>query len=221
MLWQGKEFGRTEGIPLAAAGLQNGGKPQEPPSHPPASRSTLRPRNTPAARVRQETGMATPQVGVVMGSSSDWEVMRHAADRLAEFGIRYETRVVSAHRTPDLLFEYAQAAAGRGLGCIIAGAGGAAHLPGMLAAKTTVPILGVPVPSRHLQGLDSLLSIVQMPAGVPVATFAVGDAGAHNAGLFAVAMLAAQDPALRDKLDRFRAAQDAQVRATSLPASSP
>ena len=165
--------------------------------------------------------MATPQVGVVMGSSSDWEVMRHAADRLGEFGIRYETRVVSAHRTPDLLFEYAQAAAGRGLGCIIAGAGGAAHLPGMLAAKTTVPILGVPVPSRHLQGLDSLLSIVQMPAGVPVATFAVGDAGAHNAGLFAVALLAAHDPALRDKLDRFRAAQAAQVRAATLPASSP
>jgi 5-(carboxyamino)imidazole ribonucleotide mutase len=156
-----------------------------------------------------------------MGSSSDWEVMRHAADRLGEFGIRYETRVVSAHRTPDLLFEYASAAAGRGLGCIIAGAGGAAHLPGMLAAKTTVPILGVPVPSRHLQGLDSLLSIVQMPAGVPVATFAVGEAGAHNAGLFAVALLAAHDPALRDKLDRFRAAQDAQVRAASLPASSP
>jgi 5-(carboxyamino)imidazole ribonucleotide mutase len=165
--------------------------------------------------------MATPQVGVVMGSSSDWEVMRHAADRLGEFGIRYETRVVSAHRTPDLLFEYASAAAGRGLGCIIAGAGGAAHLPGMLAAKTTVPILGVPVPSRHLQGLDSLLSIVQMPAGVPVATFAVGEAGAHNAGLFAVALLAAHDPALREKLDRFRAAQDAQVRAASLPASAP
>lgn len=165
--------------------------------------------------------MANPQVGVVMGSSSDWEVMRHAADRLGEFGIRYETRVVSAHRTPDLLFEYAAAAAERGLGCIIAGAGGAAHLPGMLAAKTTVPILGVPVPSRHLQGLDSLLSIVQMPAGVPVATFAVGEAGAHNAGLFAVAILAGQDPALREKLDRFRAAQDAQVRATSLPASSP
>jgi 5-(carboxyamino)imidazole ribonucleotide mutase len=165
--------------------------------------------------------MATPQVGVVMGSSSDWEVMRHAADRLGEFGVRYETRVVSAHRTPDLLFEYAQAAAGRGLGCIIAGAGGAAHLPGMLAAKTTVPILGVPVPSRHLQGLDSLLSIVQMPAGVPVATFAVGDAGAHNAGLFAVALLAAHDPALREKLDRFRAAQEAQVRAATLPASSP
>ena len=165
--------------------------------------------------------MATPQVGVVMGSSSDWEVMRHAADRLGEFGVRYETRVVSAHRTPDLLFEYAQSAAGRGLGCIIAGAGGAAHLPGMLAAKTTVPILGVPVPSRHLQGLDSLLSIVQMPAGVPVATFAVGDAGAHNAGLFAVAMLAAHDPALRDKLDRFRAAQEAQVRAATLPASTP
>jgi 5-(carboxyamino)imidazole ribonucleotide mutase len=165
--------------------------------------------------------MATPQVGVVMGSSSDWEVMRHAADRLGEFGIRYETRVVSAHRTPDLLFEYASAAAGRGLGCIIAGAGGAAHLPGMLAAKTTVPILGVPVPSRHLQGLDSLLSIVQMPAGVPVATFAVGEAGAHNAGLFAVALLAAHDPALREKLDRFRAAQDAQVRAASLPAYAP
>jgi 5-(carboxyamino)imidazole ribonucleotide mutase len=156
-----------------------------------------------------------------MGSSSDWEVMQHAADRLGEFGVRYETRVVSAHRTPDLLFEYASAAAGRGLGCIIAGAGGAAHLPGMLAAKTTVPILGVPVPSRHLQGLDSLLSIVQMPAGVPVATFAVGEAGAHNAGLFAVALLAVHDPALRDKLDRFRAAQDAQVRAASLPASSP
>ncbi|HJR36155.1 MAG TPA: 5-(carboxyamino)imidazole ribonucleotide mutase [Gemmatimonadales bacterium] len=165
--------------------------------------------------------MATPLVGVVMGSSSDWEVMRHAADRLGEFGVRYETRVVSAHRTPDLLFEYAQAAAGRGLGCIIAGAGGAAHLPGMLAAKTTVPILGVPVPSRHLQGLDSLLSIVQMPAGVPVATFAVGDAGAHNAALFAVALLATQDPALREKLDRFRAAQEAQVRAATLPASSP
>ena len=165
--------------------------------------------------------MATPQVGVVMGSSSDWEVMRHAADRLGEFGVRYETRVVSAHRTPDLLFEYAQAAAERGLACIIAGAGGAAHLPGMLAAKTTVPILGVPVPSRHLQGLDSLLSIVQMPAGVPVATFAVGDAGAHNAGLFAVALLAAHDPALREKLDRFRAAQDAQVRSATLPAASP
>ena len=165
--------------------------------------------------------MATPQVGVVMGSSSDWEVMRHAADRLGEFGVRYEARVVSAHRTPDLLFEYAAAAAGRGLACIIAGAGGAAHLPGMLAAKTTVPILGVPVPSRHLQGLDSLLSIVQMPAGVPVATFAVGEAGAHNAGLFAVALLAAHDPALREKLDRFRAAQEAQVRAASLPASAP
>jgi 5-(carboxyamino)imidazole ribonucleotide mutase len=165
--------------------------------------------------------MANPQVGVVMGSSSDWEVMRHAADRLGEFGIPYETRIVSAHRTPDLLFEYAQSAAGRGLRCIIAGAGGAAHLPGMLAAKTSVPILGVPVPSRHFQGLDSLLSIVQMPAGVPVATFAVGDAGAHNAGLFAVAILAGQDPGLREKLDRFRAAQDARVRAATLPASSP
>jgi 5-(carboxyamino)imidazole ribonucleotide mutase len=155
--------------------------------------------------------MATPQVGVVMGSSSDWEVMRHAADRLGEFGIRYETRVVSAHRTPDLLFEYASAAAGRGLGCIIAGAGGAAHLPGMLAAKTTVPILGVPVPSRHLQGLDSLLSIVQMPAGIPVATFAIGVAGATNAGLAAAAILANKRPEIDAALKQFRADQTAKV----------
>src|SRR5687767_1028643 len=161
--------------------------------------------------------MATPQVGVVMGSSSDWEVMRHAADRLAEFGIRYETRVVSAHRTPDLLFEYAQAAAGRGLGCIIAGAGGAAHLPGMLAAKTTVPVLGVPVASRHLQGLDSLLSIVQMPAGIPVATFAVGEAGATNAALFAVALLAADDEQLAAALAADRAARHDQAASSTLP----
>src|SRR5512134_1243791 len=145
------------------------------------------------------------QVGVVMGSSSDWETLQHAVAILQEFGIAHEARVVSAHRMPDDMFAYAEAAAARGLKAIIAGAGGAAHLPGMLAAKTTVPILGVPVPSRHLQGLDSLLSIVQMPAGVPVATFAVGEAGAHNAGLFAVAILAGQDPALREKLDRFRA----------------
>src|SRR5687768_1471221 len=163
--------------------------------------------------------MATPQVGVVMGSSSDWEVMRHAADRLAEFGIRYETRVVSAHRTPDLLFEYAQAAAGRGLGCIIAGAGGAAHLPGMLAAKTIVPVLGVPVPSRHLQGLDSLLSIVQMPRGIPVATFAIGEAGAANAGLHAVAMLGRSDRKLAAALEAFRRKQTKAVLAAELPAS--
>lgn len=161
--------------------------------------------------------MAATLVGVVMGSSSDWETMQHAARRLAEFGVPYETRVVSAHRTPDLLFEYAASAAGRGLVCLIAGAGGAAHLPGMLAAKTTLPVLGVPVPSRHLQGLDSLLSIVQMPAGVPVATFAVGEAGAHNAALHAIAMLATSDPGLRVQLERFRATQEAQVRAITLP----
>jgi 5-(carboxyamino)imidazole ribonucleotide mutase len=156
-------------------------------------------------------------VGVVMGSSSDWETMQHAARRLADFKVPYETRVVSAHRTPDLLYQYAAEAAGRGLVCIIAGAGGAAHLPGMLAAKTTVPVLGVPVPSRHLQGLDSLLSIVQMPAGIPVATFAVGDAGAHNAGLFAVALVARSDAALRHQLEAFRAKLDADVRAMTLP----
>ncbi len=160
---------------------------------------------------------APPVVGVVMGSTSDWEVMQHASRRLAEFGVPYEARVVSAHRTPDLLFEYAAAAEARGFVCLIAGAGGAAHLPGMLAAKTTVPVLGVPVPSRHLQGLDSLLSIVQMPAGVPVATFAIGEAGAHNAGLFAVALAARQDPALRQRLAAFREAQESAVRDSSLP----
>ena len=160
---------------------------------------------------------AAPQVGVVMGSASDWDTMQHAARRLAEFGIPYETRIVSAHRTPDLLFQYATEAAGRGLACIIAGAGGAAHLPGMLAAKTTVPILGVPVPSRHLQGLDSLLSIVQMPAGIPVATFAIGEPGAHNAGLFAAALVAGTDATVRTALERFRARLDADVRAMTLP----
>jgi 5-(carboxyamino)imidazole ribonucleotide mutase len=160
---------------------------------------------------------ASPLVGVVMGSASDWDTMQHAARRLADFGIPYETRIVSAHRTPDLLFQYATEAAGRGLACIIAGAGGAAHLPGMLAAKTTVPILGVPVPSRHLQGLDSLLSIVQMPAGIPVATFAIGEAGAHNAGLFAVALVARADPAVRASLERFRAKLDTDVRTMTLP----
>ena len=156
-----------------------------------------------------------PKVGVVMGSSSDWETMKHAADILAEFGIAHEARVVSAHRMPDDMFAYAEAAQGRGLRAIIAGAGGAAHLPGMLASKTTVPVLGVPVASRHLQGVDSLHSIVQMPKGVPVATFAIGTAGAGNAALFAVAMLAAEDPALLAKLEAFRARQTEAARAMS------
>jgi 5-(carboxyamino)imidazole ribonucleotide mutase len=154
-------------------------------------------------------------VGVVMGSSSDWETLRVAAEILAEFGIPHEARVVSAHRMPDDMFAYAEAAAGRGLKAIIAGAGGAAHLPGMLAAKTTVPVLGVPVASRHLQGVDSLHSIVQMPKGIPVATFAIGAAGAANAALFAVAMLANEQPALRDRLDAFRARQTEAARAMS------
>jgi 5-(carboxyamino)imidazole ribonucleotide mutase len=165
--------------------------------------------------------MAAPVVGVVMGSKSDWDVMQHAVRRLDEFGVPHEARVVSAHRTPALLFRYAESARSRGLACIIAGAGGAAHLPGMLASKTTVPILGVPIPSRHLNGLDSLLSIVQMPAGVPVATFAIGEAGAHNAGLYAVALLARTDPALATKLDQFRALQESTVLAISLPPAPP
>jgi 5-(carboxyamino)imidazole ribonucleotide mutase len=156
-------------------------------------------------------------VGIVMGSQSDWDVMRCAARELDEFGVAYEARVVSAHRTPDLLYEYAEAAAGRGLKCIIAGAGGAAHLPGMLAAKTIVPVIGVPVPSRHLQGLDSLLSIVQMPRGVPVATFAIGEAGAANAGLFAIALLARDDERLAARLAAFREQQARAVRAIKLP----
>ncbi len=163
-----------------------------------------------------QTEQQAIQVGVVMGSSSDWDVMRHAADILTEFGIAFEARVVSAHRMPDDMFRYAEAAADRGLVAIIAGAGGAAHLPGMLAAKTTVPVLGVPVPSRHLQGVDSLHSIVQMPKGIPVATFAIGTAGAGNAALFAVAMLAGGpngNPALRAKLDAFRARQTEVARA--------
>ena len=157
------------------------------------------------------------QVGVVMGSNSDWEVMQNAARVLKDFGVAFETRVVSAHRIPDLLFEYAETAEARGLQAIIAGAGGAAHLPGMLAAKTVVPVLGVPVASRHLQGVDSLHSIVQMPKGIPVATFAIGQAGAANAALFAVALLANEDAALRGKLEAFRAEQTAAARAMTLP----
>jgi 5-(carboxyamino)imidazole ribonucleotide mutase len=148
-----------------------------------------------------------PLVGVVMGSNSDWDTLRPATVLLAQFGVAFEARVVSAHRTPDLLFSYAESARSRGLRAIIAGAGGAAHLPGMLAAKTTVPVLGVPVQSRALNGMDSLLSIVQMPKGVPVATFAIGEAGAANAALFAVALLAGDDAALAQALDAFRAAQ--------------
>jgi 5-(carboxyamino)imidazole ribonucleotide mutase len=157
------------------------------------------------------------QVGVLMGSNSDWDTMQHAVAILQEFGIAHEARVVSAHRMPDDMFAYAEAAVGRGLQAIIAGAGGAAHLPGMLAAKTTVPVLGVPVASKHLQGVDSLHSIVQMPKGIPVATFAIGAAGAANAALFAVAMLANHDVALRAKLDAFRVKQTEVARAMTLP----
>jgi 5-(carboxyamino)imidazole ribonucleotide mutase len=170
-----------------------------------------------SATTLQENVMSQPAVGIVMGSDSDWEVMQHAARRLIEFGIEHEARVVSAHRTPDLLYRYAEDAAGRGLRCIIAGAGGAAHLPGMLAAKTTVPVLGVPIPTRHLQGLDSLLSIVQMPAGVPVATFAIGSAGAGNAGLYAVAILALQDAELAERLEEFRRVQERRALDMRLP----
>jgi len=161
--------------------------------------------------------MTPIQIGVVMGSSSDWDTMQHAVEILQQFGITHEARVVSAHRMPDDMFAYAEAACGRGLKAIIAGAGGAAHLPGMIAAKTTVPVLGVPVASRHLQGVDSLHSIVQMPKGIPVATFAIGTAGAANAALFAVALLANEDPALRQRLEAFRAAQTETARAMTLP----
>ena len=161
--------------------------------------------------------MSPIQVGVVMGSGSDWEVLQHAVGILQEFGIAHEARVVSAHRMPDDMFAYAQQAAGRGLKAIIAGAGGAAHLPGMLAAKTTVPVLGVPVPGKYLQGMDSLHSIVQMPKGIPVATFAIGAAGAANAALFAIAMLASGDAALRAKLEAFRERQTQAARNTTLP----
>lgn len=156
------------------------------------------------------------KVGLVMGSNSDWPVMQKAAEQLEAFGIAYEAKVVSAHRTPDLLFEYASTARERGLACIIAGAGGAAHLPGMLAAKTTIPVLGVPVPSKHLKGMDSLLSIVQMPKGIPVATFAIGEAGAANAGLYAVSLLSIADQKIADQLDEFRKEQEKMVFAMEL-----
>ena len=159
----------------------------------------------------------TPLVGVVMGSNSDWDVMKNACEQLEAMGVAYEKKVVSAHRTPDLLFEYAQTAAERGLKCIIAGAGGAAHLPGMLASKTTLPILGVPVNSRYLKGLDSLLSVVQMPKGVPVATFAIGEAGAANAGLYAASLIALADSKVSENLKLFREKQEQSVYEMTLP----
>lgn len=171
----------------------------------------------PLFAIASADNMSTPLIGVVMGSSSDWEVMRHAAQLLKQLGIPYEARVVSAHRTPDLLFDYAGSAEARGLRAIIAGAGGAAHLPGMLAAKTIVPVLGVPVPSKYFKGMDSLLSIVQMPKGIPVATFAVGEAGASNAALFAAALIARYDAALAQQLHAFRHEQSGSVLTQALP----
>ena len=160
--------------------------------------------------------MNKPLVAIIMGSDSDWPVMKHAAQMLADFGVAYEAKVVSAHRTPDLMFSFAESAAKQGYQVIIAGAGGAAHLPGMVAAKTTLPVLGVPVPSKHLQGQDSLLSIVQMPKGVPVATFAIGDAGAANAGLFAVSILANHNADLAKQLVEFRLKQSEKVHVMEL-----
>lgn len=168
-------------------------------------------RSASKASVENTSPSPSPLVGIIMGSISDWDTMEHAARVLKDFGIPYETRVVSAHRTPELLVEYAQTAEARGLKCVIAGAGGAAHLPGMTASMTTLPVLGVPVESKALKGMDSLLSIVQMPGGVPVATFAIGKAGATNAGLFAASLLAVTDPAVAEKLKAFRAAQTAKV----------
>ena len=158
-----------------------------------------------------------PLVGIVMGSTSDWDVMQHAARSLADFGVAYEARALSAHRSPDALVEWVEGLAKQGAQCFIAGAGGAAHLAGVIAAKTTLPVLAVPIPSRHLRGLDSLLSMVQMPKGIPVATFAIGDAGAANAGLFAVAMLALEDAALAKKLAEFRKKQADAVLGAKLP----
>jgi len=159
----------------------------------------------------------TPLVAIVMGSASDWEVMQQAAQQLKDFGVAYDARVISAHRSPDLLFEYIRDMTAQGVRCFIAGAGAAAHLAGVVAGKTTLPVLGVPMPSKYLQGMDSLLSTVQMPKGIPVATFAIGEAGAANAGLFAVAMLALNDAALAQRLQAFRANQAEKIKATTLP----
>src|SRR5688572_21851873 len=161
--------------------------------------------------------MKKPLVGIVMGSQNDWDVMQHAARQLKDFGVPYEARALSAHRTPDLLVEWVASLEKQGAQCFVAGAGGAAHLAGVVAAQTTLPVLAVPIPSKHLQGLDSLLSMVQMPKGIPVATFAIGDAGSANAGLFAVAMLALRDASLGRKLQAFREKQAAAVKAAKLP----
>ena len=161
--------------------------------------------------------MSKPQVAIIMGSSSDWEIMQQAARKLQDFGVAYDARVISAHRSLDLLFDYIKELAAQGVQCFIAGAGGAAHLAGVIAGKTTLPVLGVPIPSKYLKGMDSLLSIVQMPKGIPVATFAIGEAGAANAGLFAVAMLALNDAKLAQKLDDYRKKQAAAIAATTLP----
>ena len=161
--------------------------------------------------------MRKPLVGIVMGSQSDWDVMQHAARQLKDFGVPYEARALSAHRTPELLLEWLEGLEKRGVRCFIAGAGGAAHLAGVVAAKSTLPVLAVPIPTKHLGGLDSLLSMVQMPKGIPVATFAIGDAGSANAGLFAIAMLALHDAGLAKKLEAFRAKQVAAVKAVKLP----
>lgn len=163
------------------------------------------------------TAPPAPLVGVIMGSKSDWETLKHAADILAQFGVSHECRVVSAHRTPDLMNEYAKSAASRGIQVIIAGAGGAAHLPGMVASQTVLPVLGVPVQSKALSGLDSLLSIVQMPGGIPVGTLAIGEAGAKNAGLLAVRILATTRPELQSQLTKYHAELDAKVRSETLP----
>ncbi|HZP93798.1 MAG TPA: 5-(carboxyamino)imidazole ribonucleotide mutase [Burkholderiales bacterium] len=163
------------------------------------------------------TGKSPPRVAILMGSSNDWDVMQHAARQLKDFGVAFEARVLSAHRTPELLAEYVGRCVSAGTRCFIAGAGGAAHLAGVIAAQTVLPVLAVPIPSKHLQGLDSLLSMVQMPKGIPVATFGIGDAGAANAGLFAVAMLALNEPALAAKLHAFRARQADAVKAATLP----
>jgi 5-(carboxyamino)imidazole ribonucleotide mutase len=163
------------------------------------------------------TSNPAPLVGIVMGSASDWETMQHAATRLGDFQVPFEAKVISAHRSPSLAHEYGTSLRDRGVACLIAAAGGAAHLAGVMAALTTIPVLGVPMPSKHLGGLDSLLSTVQMPAGIPVATFAIGEAGAHNAALFAVALLARTDEKLAAKLVAFRAAQESKIRGTTLP----
>ncbi|MCE2532254.1 MAG: 5-(carboxyamino)imidazole ribonucleotide mutase [Acidimicrobiia bacterium] len=191
-----------------AAGSDPGSEPDPP--------EGVRSRARPGALAGAGRGTGSALVGVVMGSDSDWATMRRCSEVLGDFDVAHECRVVSAHRTPDLLTEYARLAEDRGLQVIVAGAGGAAHLPGMLAAQTIVPVIGVPVASRALNGMDSLLSIVQMPAGVPVATMAIGEAGAANAGLLAVAMLARHDPDLADRLTAYRATRAAQVRATQL-----